>query len=127
MSANQKIIASITEALNKFFSEKGDEYTKKELENIMSVAVKDAYDNSKVKGKAPRKLLSAKEKKENKEENKDEKEEKPKKELTAYQKFMKEKMAELKAEEDAKEDGVEKIKPKDLMKKIGELWKQQKE
>ena len=124
MSANQKIITSITEALNKFFSDKGDEYTKKELENIMSVAVKDAYDNSKVKGKAPRKLLSTKEKKENKEDNK---EEKPKKELTAYQKFMKEKMAELKAEEDAKEEGVEKIKPKDLMKKIGELWKQQKE
>ena len=126
MAVNQKIIASITEDLNTFFSE-NSEYTKKELETFMTTAVKNAYDSANSGGKAPRKSLTAKKPKEDKQKEEKSKEDKPKRELTAYQVFMKEQMTILKAREDAKGDDEVKIKPKELMKEIGELWKASKE
>jgi pyridoxal/pyridoxine/pyridoxamine kinase len=54
-------------------------------------------------------------------------EETPKKELTGYQKFVKEHMPILKAREDEKKDGETKKKASELMKEIGELWQAEKE
>ena len=52
--------------------------------------------------------------------------EKEKKPLTDYQSFVKTTLKTLKEREDAKEEGEEKLKQKDLMKEVGELWKQEK-
>ena len=108
MSDNKQIIDEIVKDINAFFVN-NDKYTKRDFETALSVAGKNAYDKVKGKGKG-----------------KKDGEEKPKKELSDYQIFMKEQMVLLKAREDAKEEGEEKVKPKDLMKEIGELWKQKK-
>lgn len=109
MSVNKQIIDEIVKNLNEFFVN-NDSYNKKDFGTALSVAGKNAYDKFKTKN-------SNKSKKENKEP----------KELSPYQLFMKEKMVVLKAREDGKENVDERLKPKDLMKEIGELWKQQKE
>lgn len=54
-------------------------------------------------------------------------EEKPKRKLSDYQQFAKEQLAFLKQREDAKEDGEEKLKQKDLMKLVAKRWKLKKE
>jgi hypothetical protein len=54
-------------------------------------------------------------------------ENKPKREPTKYQIFLKNKMQELKAIEDAKGEGEEKMKQKDIMSMAAKLWKEQKE
>ena len=54
-------------------------------------------------------------------------EDKPKRKLSDYQQFAKDQLAFLKQREDAKEDGVEKLKQKDLMKLVAKRWKLKKE
>jgi len=54
-------------------------------------------------------------------------ENKPKREPTKYQIFLKSKMQELKEIEDAKEEGQEKMKQKDILSMAAKLWKEQKE
>ena len=123
---NKQIITKITEAINALYEEKKEDFNKKDLENVVNNAIKEAYENIKVvKGKKPRKTVD-KLKKDNDDKPKKDNDDKPKKELTAYQIFMKEQMGLLKAREDAKPEGDEKKKPKELMKEIGELWKKSK-
>jgi len=123
MDANKEIINDIVSKINEFFNQ-NKQYTKKELETTISTLAKNAYDKFKNKAKGKGK----KEDKEGiKEDKEDIKEDKPKRELTKYQIFMKEQMAILKARENAKGDGEEKISPKNLMREIGEMWKAQKE
>lgn len=110
MSENKHIVDEIIKELNSFLIN-NDKYSKKELETVVSVACRNAYD--KYKGKSKGK----------KNKKNDDEEDKPKKELSPYQLFMKEQMPILKARENEKEDGVEKKKATDLMKEIGELWK----
>ena len=50
-------------------------------------------------------------------------EDKPKRKLSDYQQFAKEQLAFLKQREDAKEEGQEKLKQKDLMKLVAKRWK----
>ena len=54
-------------------------------------------------------------------------EEKVKRKLSDYQQFAKEQLAFLKQREDAKEDGDEKLKQKELMKLVAKRWKMKKE
>lgn len=54
-------------------------------------------------------------------------EDKPKRKLSDYQQFAKEQLAFLKQREDAKEEGEEKLKQKDLMKLVAKRWKLKKE
>ena len=49
-------------------------------------------------------------------------EDKPKRKLSDYQIFAKEQLAFLKQREDAKEEGEEKLKQKDLMKLVAKRW-----
>ena len=49
--------------------------------------------------------------------------EKPKRKLSDYQQFAKDQLSILKHREDAKEDGDEKLKQKDLMKLVAKRWK----
>lgn len=110
MSMNKQIIDEIIKDMNEFFVS-NDSYTKKDFSAALAVSGKNAYDKFKTKG------------------NKTKKENKEPKELSQYQLFMKEKMVELKAREDARVlgEGETKKQPKELMKEIGELWKEQKE
>jgi len=125
MSANKQIVEKISNYLND-----NDDITKKEF----IAFVGDAFDECKGK-KADDKVIKKdkktkddeKPKKNKPKKSNDDEEEKPKKELTAYQKFVKEQMPILKAREDAKDDGTEKKKASQLMKEIGELWKADKE
>lgn len=111
MTANSQIVDDI-----KTFLEANDSCSKKEFLAACGVA----FSEYKGKGKAPRKALSTKAKKE------DDAEEKPKKDLTEYQKFVKEHMPILKAREDKKADGEEKKKASELMKEIGGMWQEAK-
>lgn len=101
-------------------------------------AVGDAFDKNKIaKPKALK--LKAKAKEEAQESNVEEvmnrkvkkddlkPEDKPKRKLSDYQQFAKEQLAFLKQREDAKEEGVEKLKQKDLMKLVAKRWKLKKE
>lgn len=118
MTANSQIVDDI-----KTFLEANDSCSKKEFLAACGVAFseyKGKGKNVEVKGKAPRKALSTKAKKE------DDAEEKPKKDLTEYQKFVKEHMPILKAREDKKADGEEKKKASELMKEIGGMWQEAK-
>jgi len=54
-------------------------------------------------------------------------EDKPKKELTKYQLFIKDKLKELKDIEDAKDEGIVKLKQKEIMTIAAKLWNEQKE
>jgi hypothetical protein len=54
-------------------------------------------------------------------------EDKPKRKLRDYQQFAKDQLAFLKQREDAKEEGEEKLKQKDLMKLVAKRWKLKKE
>ena len=54
-------------------------------------------------------------------------EDKPKRKLSDYQQFAKDQLAFLKQREDAKEEGEEKLKQKDLMKLVAKRWKLKKE
>lgn len=54
-------------------------------------------------------------------------EEKPAKKLNAYQVFMKEQMPLLQKRENDKPEGEPKLKPRELMTEISELWKAKKE
>jgi hypothetical protein len=54
-------------------------------------------------------------------------EEKPKRKLSDYQQFAKDQLAFLKQREDAKDEGEEKLKQKDLMKLVAKRWKLKKE
>jgi len=101
---NEKIINSIVNDIKKFFEEKDNKFTKKELSDFLSTSAKNAYDEN----------IILKKKINKKDDNK------PKKPLTEYQLFMKEQMEILKAKNDGK-------KPNDLMKEIGQMWKLKKE
>lgn len=54
-------------------------------------------------------------------------EDKPKRKLSDLQQFAKDQLAYLKQREDAKEEGEEKLKLKDLMKLVAKRWKLKKE
>jgi len=88
------------------FLEENENYTKKDLLSVVS----KSFDEGK-------KLVAKKLKVKNV------KEEKEKKPLTAYQVFVKTTLKTLKEREDAKAEGEDKLKQKDLMKEVGELWK----
>jgi len=57
----------------------------------------------------------------------DDGEEKPAKKLNAYQVFMKEQMPLLQKRENDKPEGQAKLKPRELMTEISEMWKAKKE
>jgi len=105
MSVSAKIIEDI-----KTFLDENENYNKKEL----LAACGKAFDQHKKKSKGKKSTTT-------------DEEEKPKKELTGYQKFVKEHMPLLKAREDVKDDGETKKKASELMKEIGELWQTEKE
>jgi len=114
MSANAKIVEDI-----KTFLDGNEKCNKKEF----VAACGTAFDDHKTKGKKS----AAKKSVAKKEDKSDDEEEKPKKELSGYQKFVKEHMPILKAREDGKGDGETKKKASELMKEIGELWQAEKE
>jgi len=84
MSENKQIVDEIIKELNSFLIN-NDKYSKKELETVVSVACRNAYDKYKGKSKGKKNKKG------------DDEEDKPKKK-----------------------------QPKELMKEIGELWKEQK-
>lgn len=119
----------------KSFLESNDKINKKDFLK----AVGEAFDKNKgAKPKALKLKVKAKEEIEgsnveavmNKKVNKDDlrpEEDKPKRKLSDYQQFAKEQLAFLKQREDAKEEGEEKLKQKDLMKLVAKRWKLKKE
>ena len=119
----------------KTFLESNDKINKKDFLK----AVCDAFDNNKLaKPKALKLKVKAKEEIEgsnveavmNKKVKKDDlipEGDKPKRKLSDYQQFAKDQLAFLKQREDAKEEGVEKLKQKDLMKLVAKRWKLKKE
>ena len=113
MSANSKIVEDI-----KTFLDGNEKCNKKEFVAVCCTA----FDDHKTKGKKSAAKKTAK-----KEDKLSDEEEKPKKELSGYQKFVKEHMPILKAREDEKGDGETKKKASELMKEIGELWQAEKE
>ena len=120
MTANSQIVNHI-----KTFLEENENCNKKDFLAACGVAFSE-YKGKKTAeptGKAPRKAIGKKSKKE---EKKDDDDNKPKKELTGYQKFVKEHMPILKAREDEKAEGEDKKKASDLMKEIGEMWQEAK-
>ena len=112
MTANSQIVDDI-----KTFLDANENSSKKNFLAACGVA----FSEYKGKGKPPRKALSTKAAK------KDDEEDKPKKELTVYQKFVKEYMPLLKAREDEKAEGEEKKKASELLKEIGVLWQASKD
>ena len=119
----------------KSFLESNDKINKKDFLK----AVGEAFDKNKLaKPKALKLKVKAKEEIEgsnveavmNKKVKKDNlvpDEDKPKRKLSDYQQFAKEQLAFLKQREDAKEEGEEKLKQKDLMKLVAKRWKLKKE
>jgi len=119
----------------KSFLETNDKIIKKDFLK----AVGQAFDNNKLaKPKALKLKAKVKEEIEgsnveavmNKKVKKDDlrpEEDKPKRKLSDYQQFAKDQLAFLKQREDAKEEGVEKLKQKDLMKLVAKRWKLKKE
>jgi len=119
----------------KSFLESNDKINKKDFLK----AVGDAFDNNKLaKPKALKLKVKAKEEIDgsnveavmNKKVKKDDlkpEDDKPKRKLSDYQQFAKDQLAFLKQREDAKEEGVEKLKQKDLMKLVAKRWKLKKE
>jgi hypothetical protein len=117
----------------KSYLETNDKIVKKDFLK----AVGEAFDKN--KGAKPKALkLKAKAKEEvegesnieavmNKKDNLIPDEDKPKRKLSDYQQFAKEQLAFLKQREDAKEEGEEKLKQKDLMKLVAKRWKLKKE
>lgn len=131
MKANNKaILAEI-----KSYLDTNDKIIKKDF--LKAVAV--AFDNNKpAKTKALKLKAKAKEEvdgsnvdvvmnKKIKKDNLVPDDEKPKRKLSDYQQFAKDQLAFLKQREDAKEEGVEKLKQKDLMKLVAKRWKLKKE
>lgn len=118
MSANKKIIEDI-----KTFLDDNEKCTKKEFVSACGAAFDE---HKKSKGKKTKNAEEMPKKSAKKDEVDEDGEEKPKKELTGYQKFVKEQMPILKAREDEKDDGETKKKASELMKEIGELWKAEK-
>jgi len=102
MSAKKQLVENI-----KSFLDHNEKCNKKEF----LIACGAAFEEHKTKGK-----------KSVKKEKDDNGDEKPKKELSGYQKFVKEQMPMLKAREDEKKEGETKKKASELMKEIGELW-----
>lgn len=122
---NKAILADI-----KAFLDEHETITKKDFLK----AIGDAFDKNKVakkalkiKGKAKdaddesvvEKVMKKKVIKDNLKPDED----KPKRKLSDYQQFAKEQLAYLKQREDAKEDGEEKLKQKDLMRLVAKRWK----
>jgi phage I-like protein len=91
----------------KQFFEENESFTKKDLVSFVS----KSFDSHK---------LAATRKKSVKEDD-----EKPKREPTAYQLFVKANLHELKAREDAKGEGEEKLKQTELIKEVAKMWKEQ--
>lgn len=131
MKANNKaILAEI-----KSYLDTNDKIIKKDF--LKAVAV--AFDNNKpAKTKALKLKAKANEEvdgsnvdvvmnKKIKKDNLVPDDEKPKRKLSDYQQFAKDQLAFLKQREDAKEEGVEKLKQKDLMKLVAKRWKLKKE
>jgi hypothetical protein len=122
---NKAILADI-----KAFLDEHETITKKDFLK----AIGDAFDKNKVAKKALKIKGKAKDaddesvvekvmkKKVNKDNLKPD-EDKPKRKLSDYQQFAKEQLAYLKQREDAKEDGEEKLKQKDLMRLVAKRWK----
>lgn len=127
---NKAILAEI-----KSYLDTNDKIVKKDFLK----AVGEAFDKNKIaKPKAIKLKAKAKEEVEgsnieavmNKKVKKDNlipDEDKPKRKLSDYQQFAKEQLSLLKQREDAKEDGEEKLKQKDLMKLVAKRWKMKKE
>jgi hypothetical protein len=122
---NKAILADI-----KAFLDEHETITKKDFLK----AIGDAFDKNKVakktlkiKGKPKdaddesvvEKVMKKKVNKDNLKPDED----KPKRKLSDYQQFAKEQLAYLKQREDAKEDGEEKLKQKDLMRLVAKRWK----
>jgi hypothetical protein len=122
---NKAILADI-----KAFLDEHETITKKDFLK----AIGDAFDKNKVAKKALKIKGKPKEddnesvvekvmkKKVNKDNLKPD-EDKPKRKLSDYQQFAKEQLTYLKQREDAKEEGVEKLKQKDLMRLVARRWK----
>ncbi len=91
----------------KQFFEENESFTKKDLVSFVS----KSFDSHKV---------TAPKKKSVKEDD-----EKSKREPTAYQLFVKANLLKLKAREDAKGEGEEKLKQPERMKEVAKMWKEQ--
>lgn len=107
MAFNDLVMSDI----KKFFEE-NESFTKKDLVSCVGKAF-DAH-----KATVPRKKLMKLGK------NKEGGEDKEKRQPTKYQLFVKTTLPTLKAREDAKGDGEEKLKQKDLIREVALLWKQ---
>ncbi len=107
-------MASINELLLndiKHFFEENESFTKKDLVSFVG----KVFDMHKPVATRKKSLKLGKEKKVD--------DEKPKRAPTAYQLFVKETLPELKAREDAKGEGEEKLKQTDLIKEVAKMWK----
>lgn len=109
-----------------FLKAVADAFDKNKLEKPKTLKLKtkakedeDAGDKNDVS-----KVMSKKVKKDNLNPADDEK---PKRKLSEYQQFAKEQLLLLKQREDAKGDGEEKLKQKDLMKLVAKRWKLKKD
>ncbi len=107
-AANNELLLS---DIKQFFEE-NESFTKKDLVSFVS----KSFDSHKTA--APRK-------KSVKQGKKEEGDEKPKRPPTAYQLFVKATLPELKAREDAKGEGEEKLKQTELIKEVAKMWKEQ--
>jgi hypothetical protein len=112
MAFNELVLNDITRYINDTPA-----FTKKDLVSYVG----KVFDEHKTT--VPRKKLlklGKKDKKENDEEN-----DKPKRQPTAYQLFVKTTLPELKAREDAKDDGEVRLKQTELIREVAKMWKEQ--
>ncbi len=103
MSINDSML--ILNDIKQFFEE-NKSFTKKDLVSFVS----KSFDSHKKSVKLNKK---------------DEADDKPKREPTAYQLFVKSTLPSLKAREDAKNEGEEKLKQTELIKEVAKMWKEQ--
>ena len=108
MAFNELVLNDITRYINDTPS-----FTKKDLLMIAGKAF-DAHKTT-----VPRKKLLKLDKKDNLENDK------PKRQPTAYQLFVKTTLPELKAREDAKDDGEVRLKQTELIREVAKMWKEQ--
>jgi len=97
----------------KQFIDENESFTKKDLVSLVG----KSFDMHKVVVPRKKSMKLGK--------NKEEGEEKPKRAPTAYQLYVKATLPELKAREDAKGEGEEKLKQTDLIKEVAKMWKEQ--
>lgn len=116
LESNDKIIKK------DFLKAVGEAFDKNKNSKSKALKLK-AKDKEEVEKSNIEEVLNKKVKKDNLKPDED----KPKRKLSDYQQFAKDQLSFLKQREDAKENGEEKLKQKDLMKLVAKRWKLKKE